>query len=306
MTEVSGPQAHHADAAGLSGQTPAQIDTELNRIGHERAVLLARVDDLRSAAERARESQQPNPAQADRLDDQADQYAPRIAALAAQMKPYEDEYHRRGGWTRAYLVQNAGGHVHSSTHCASCYITTRYTWLTDYSGKDEKEIVYASGELACTVCYPTAPVDVLKRVGEIRRPSDLEREQRLAQKAAKAQEAAAEAVTDPATGRTLYKTTRGATNAIASDLWNLRWYGTDHPSAAQWQKTINNTVSALAAKRGTDPTALMAEYVARADKKFAADARKALREVKMQHGEVVIENLMPGLQAYVQAYGFPA
>lgn len=307
MTVESAPQARTSEvAADLRGQTPAQIDAELNRIGYEHAVLVARADDLRSAAEKARESQRPNPAHAERLDDQADQYAPRIAALTAQMKPYEDEYHRRGGWTRAYLVQNNGGHVHSSTHCASCYMTTRYTWLTDYSGKAEDDIVYASGELACTVCYPTAPVNVLKRVGEIRRPSDVEREQRAALKDAKAKAAAAEAVIDPATGKTLYKTARGATNAITSELWNLRWYGTDHPSASRWQKTVADTVAALAAKQDADPTTLMTEYIARADKKFAADARKALREVKKQRGEIVVEDLMPGLQAYVQAYGLPA
>lgn len=290
----------------LQDQTPAQIDAELNRLGYQRAVLMDRAENLRKAAAQARSRRVPDHAHADRLQAQADECTPRIRELAEQMRPLNDEYDRRGGWPRAYLVQNNSGHVHSSTHCASCYPTTRYAWLTDYSGKTEDEIVYASGELACTVCYPSAPVDVLKRVGEIRRPGDVEREQRAAEKAAKAQAAAAAAVIDPNTGKTLYKTERAATNAIASELWNLRWYGTDHPSAQRWTHTIDAAINALAAKQDTDPAALMADYTARADTKFAADARKALRDIKNQVGEIVVENLMPGLQAYVAANGLPS
>lgn len=290
----------------VQDQTPAQIDAVLNRLGHERAVLIDRADQLRVAATRARTRRYPDPAHADRLDAQADQCAPRIRELTEQMRPYHDEYDRRGGWTRAYLVQNTGGHVHSSTNCASWYPTTRYAWLTDYSGKTEAEIVYAAGELACTICYPSAPVDVLKRVGEIRHPSDVEREQRAAEKAAKAQAAAAAAVIDPDTGKTLYKTERAATNEISSTLWNLRWYGGDHPSGAEWKRTVTAAVNALAAKRGTDPAALMAECEAKADKKFHTDARKALRDVTKHGGQIVIDNLVPGLQAWVAANGIPA
>jgi D-alanyl-D-alanine carboxypeptidase len=92
--------------------------------------------------------------------------------------------------------------------CSTCYPNTHYAWLTEYSGKDEEEIVYAAGELACTVCFPSAPTEVLTRIGEIRRPSDLEREQRAADKAAKNAKRAAAAVIDPNTGKTLYKTDR--------------------------------------------------------------------------------------------------
>lgn len=290
----------------LQEQTPAQIDAELNRLGYQRAVLMDRAENLRSAAAQARSRRVPDHAHADRLEAQANECTPRIRELTEQMRPLTDEYDRRGGWPRAYLVQNNGGHVHSSTHCASCYPTTRYAWPTDYSGKTEEEIVWAAGELGCTVCYPSAPVDALKRVGEIRRPGDVEREQRAAEKAAKAQAAAAAAVIDPNTGKTLYKTERAATNAIASELWNLRWYGTDHPSAQQWTHTVDAAINALAAKQDTDPAALMADYTARADKKFAADARKALRDLKKQVGEIVVENLMPGLQAYIAANGLPS
>lgn len=289
----------------LRDQTPPQIDAELSRIGYQRAALIDRAEHLRIAAAQARSRRNPDTAHADRLEAQADQCAPRIRELTEQMQPYHDEYDRRGGWARAYLVQNTGGHVHSSTCCASCYPTTRYAWLTDYSGKTEDEIVYASGELACTVCYPSAPVDVLKRVGEIRRPSDVEREQRAAEKAAKSQAAAAAAVIDPNTGKTLYKTDRAATNEISSIMSSLRWYGEDHPSAAQWKRTVAAAVNALAAKQGTDPAALIAEYEAKADKRFNTEARKALRDITKHGGQIVVDNLLPGLQAWVAANDIP-
>lgn len=71
----------------------------------------------------------------------------------------ENEFGRRGGWSRAYLVTD--GHVHSSMNCSSCNrgeFPTRFSWMIDYSGKDMAEIVEAAGERACTICYSDAPV----------------------------------------------------------------------------------------------------------------------------------------------------
>lgn len=72
----------------------------------------------------------------------------------------EDEFARRGGWTRAYLVTD--GHAHSSMGCSTCNngeYPTRFSWMIDYSGKSEEEIVEAAGDRACSVCYPSAPVN---------------------------------------------------------------------------------------------------------------------------------------------------
>lgn len=289
-----------ATTTALPEWTPVQIDTELKRLGQERAVLVARVNNLRHAVELAREGRRPDHARAARLEAEAEQYLPRIAELRAQMKPYEDEFDRRGGWARAFLVLNNGGHVHSSTHCSTCYLTTRYEWLTDYSGRGEDEIVYASGELACTACYPSAPVDVLKRVGEIRRPGDVEREQRAAAKAAKVRAAAAEAVIDPNTGRTLYKSVRAATNALSTVLSSIRWYGLDHPDGPKWTQTVDSIVEAVAAKQGADPAALKAELEAKADDKFNRGARKVWRDIEQRGGEIDIDNLLPGLKHWVK------
>lgn len=290
----------------LTTMTPPEIDAILNELGYQRATLRAHAESLRTAAHHARTGRFPDPARATRLGAQADEYTPQIDAITAQITPYNEEFDRRGGWTRAFLVQNTGGHVHANMNCSTCYPTTRYAWLTDYSGKDEEQIVYAAGELACTTCYPSAPTEVLNRVGEIRRPTDLEREQRAAEKATKNAHRAAAAVLDPTTGKTLYKTDRAASNAIAAALGDLHWYGDDHPSAHEWKATVDTAVAALAAKQGLDKDAVMADYREKADKKFATTARKSLRELKQHRGDIVVDDLMPGLQAWIRDHGIPA
>lgn len=112
-----------------------------------------------------------------------------IAHVISEIEVFEAAYARRGGWTRAFLVNNSGGHVHRSLTCSTTYPTTQWLWLPDYSGHDEGEIVEAAGERACTVCYPSAPVEVLSRPTRIFTPDEIEaakqREQRAAQKAAR-------------------------------------------------------------------------------------------------------------------------
>lgn len=105
-----------------------------------------------------------------------------------EAEPLEKEYIRRGRWTRAFLVDNTNGHVHRNRSCSTCFPTTRYTWLPDYSGADENKIVEDAGEKACTVCYPSAPVDVLNRPSKIEAP-----ERKAAREAREAARAAREA-----------------------------------------------------------------------------------------------------------------
>lgn len=69
------------------------------------------------------------------------------------------EYTARGGWTRAFLVTD--GHVHSSMQCSTCNngeYATSFTWLYDFSGRTEAEVIDAAADRACTTCYPNAPV----------------------------------------------------------------------------------------------------------------------------------------------------
>lgn len=127
-----------------------------------------------------------------------------LAALEVVELTLNAEFWRRGGWTRAYLVQTHDGHVHKTQDCPTCNKgeeRTRFAWMTQYSGRSEEEIVKAAGSRACTVCYPSAPVDVLKRPTQMFGPDELERakaaEERAARKAEKEAKAKAAAITLP-------------------------------------------------------------------------------------------------------------
>jgi hypothetical protein len=101
-----------------------------------------------------------------------------------EIQVLDEEWVRRGRWTRAFLVGNTNGHVHSSMHCSTCYDTTEFIWLTEYSDHAEDEIVSDAGERACTVCYPTAPVDVLSRATKIFSPTEKAAQQAREERAA--------------------------------------------------------------------------------------------------------------------------
>lgn len=186
---------------------------------------------------------------------------PKLAELreAAELAeaPYKAEWTRRGGWTRAYLVVTKGqGHVHRSTECSTCYPTTQFNWLTFLSGATEQEIVDQAGERACTVCYASAPVELhLDRPTQLFSEDEKRRQVERDERAAKRAKADAEKITvegyydhgsRPHTH--VFKTVRGATNAIASNLSSLTWYGTTHPMASEWISDVEAVRKALADK----------------------------------------------------------
>jgi hypothetical protein len=88
------------------------------------------------------------------------------AKIQAEIKKL-DAIYDQDPWTRAFLVINSNGHVHSSMDCNTCFDTTRYNWLVQYSNDDEKTIVEDAGQDACTICYPSAPAEVLNRPSRI-------------------------------------------------------------------------------------------------------------------------------------------
>lgn len=114
-------------------------------------------------------------------------------------EPYETEYVRRGGWSRFFIVNNTGGHVHSSMTCSTCFATTEFSWLPEFSGGTEEDMVASFGEMACTVCFPSAPS--MKGFGDgtsaLARYSAAERAERAAEKAAKAAAKDAKSITAP-------------------------------------------------------------------------------------------------------------
>lgn len=181
----------------LEKQTPVNIDTSLSQIyesfykiedeilqkeysikKYEKLVNPAYSSFRQNTAVQYKEIIKRNQIEKDKLESEAKD-------ILAEMEPFEKEFTRRGGWTRAFIVTNANGHVHKTMSCITCYPTTRFAWLPSYSGADEKKIVADAGKSACTECYPSAPVDILQRVSLIEVPD--KKIARLKKEAAKAE-----------------------------------------------------------------------------------------------------------------------
>lgn len=74
----------------------------------------------------------------------------------AELEEVEVEY---AGWSRFFIVKNNGGHIHRSMGCSTCFPTTVFGWLPELSGLTEAEAVAEWGEILCSVCFPSAPVE---------------------------------------------------------------------------------------------------------------------------------------------------
>lgn len=93
-------------------------------------------------------------ARSERLGEELKALRPQAAEKrAAAIKLDEDLYE---GWNRFFLVQ----HIHRSQHCSSFRLTTRVGWLPSVSGLTEAEAVAEHGATLCTICFPSAPVEL--------------------------------------------------------------------------------------------------------------------------------------------------
>ena len=150
----------------LTTMTPVEIDTILAEIwGRINAVqnqIAAKNEKAREARKAVKQGYKHYEGLAEKYEADIPALREKLVPLEAEAAPFEAEYASRP-WSRAFLVTNNNGHVHSSMNCGTCFITTQYAWMIDYSGKDEAEIVEAAGCIACTVCFPSAPVEALAR-----------------------------------------------------------------------------------------------------------------------------------------------
>jgi hypothetical protein len=132
-----------------------------------------------------------------------------VSRVRKAMKVYEDEFDRRGGWTRAFLATSVGGHVHNGMECSTCHngeFRTRFSWQVQYSGQSEEEIVKAAGVRACTTCYPDAPTE------DLNRPTVMFTEDEITAQAAREERQAAKTV------REATRTAKGITAPDGSPL----------------------------------------------------------------------------------------
>lgn len=172
--------------------TPSEIDEQLAQLGIEHANAEDTVVRLTLRTKKLMDDGMP--AYAAELQPRIEQARRTIAECEEAMRPLNAEYDRRGGWTRAWLVLNTGGHVHRTMDCRTCFPSTQFAWLTHLSGHDETEIVELAGKAACTECYPSAPIDVRNRPSRIKTPEQLARD---VEKAERANAKAAKAITAP-------------------------------------------------------------------------------------------------------------
>lgn len=280
--------------ADLATLTPVAIDTELARLWNEGAALEGRIASYKSylndltTDRRTKKPRDMKPWEEKDRDRYLAEIAAAGAALAAnreETNPFTDEFTRRGGWNRYFLVTNASGHVHREMTCSTCYPETHYAWLIDLADCDEGAMIEEWGEKACTVCFPGAPTNPA-----FNRPARIDREakeKRLAEKLAREAAKKAKAITAPdgtplripdgdytnyRTGvtETRYETIAtkvAASRALSAAIKDFGWYGPTHPN--RFAEKVPMLVEALEAA-GIDT----APIVARAKKAVAKDGGK--------------------------------
>lgn len=181
-----------------------KTDTELARLHGIKFELLQRISIYRSTIN----SRYTNDLTKAEYEMKIDEVQFQIKAVNAEIALL-NEIFMTVGWTRAFLVTNNGGHVHNTMNCNTCYPTTEFAWLVDYSADLESTIVEAAGEEACTVCYPSAPADVLNR------PSTIVTADRIAKAEAKAEREAAKAE------KIAKRPTADGSQLFVSELWMI-------------------------------------------------------------------------------------
>ena len=99
-----------------------------------------------------------SPETAERLVPPYAEATQRVLLLDIQIEALEQVY-RDNRWSRFFLVVSSDGHIHSSTRCSTCRYNTVFVWLPDLSGTDEATAVEQVGEILCSICFPSAPVE---------------------------------------------------------------------------------------------------------------------------------------------------
>ena len=225
---------HGVMATDTANMTPVEVDTILAANYNEQAKVQARITSLVNSIERLRRSKWGTPQEIDNAISALQINRTGLRDLIAASAPYQLEYSRRP-WNRYFLVDNTNGHVHRGMDCTTCFPTTQYSWLVDLADCDEDAMIEEWGEMACTVCFPTAPTNP-----NYNRPSRRDREaqearadEKAAREAAKAEKAITDLDGSPLRlegGYGVIKTKVAARNELSSAFQSLVYYGLDHPN----------------------------------------------------------------------------
>lgn len=259
---------------------PAEIDTEIHRLDAERVRFGMYLTALRREL-----GESENQAAGYAVNRHVRPAAEILAAIEAtetsieivnsRIRPLGEEFSRRGGWTRWYLVTD--GHLHYDVSGSRCnrIPTTEHYWMTEHSGKTEAKMIEEAGKRVCTVCFPSAPVDPRPATGRFMTLTEAERaayrEQTARDRAAKK----AAQITTPEGEELIVdgdhlKTERAAWNRAMQLAWDLAWYG-EHNDAGADRESIRRILDTLAPLRGITAEALRAELNTKVAKKVKKD-----------------------------------
>jgi hypothetical protein len=276
----------------LDLKTPVEIDTALARFYRSRSDLKFSIDRLRRSivayAEHSYYAKRKEEAEAEVQD-----LTLELIVLSKKIELLESRY---TGWSRAFLVSNSNGHIHSSTICSTCFETTQYVWITDLSGKDRLEIAGLAGEKACSVCYPDAPSEYFLRKCQIEDPAVVKaREERAEAKAVREAKRLAVGIWNPdgsalkvhRTYESRYleelKTERTARIwAKDTGVWIAEYHAEKREDwkservevLANLEADLEMVIVAIANKLGQDVESVRAEIQDKVDKQLAKNARE--------------------------------
>lgn len=218
------------DKMSVTKEFAVEIDTQLSKLYDKRWNVSIKIQD---AEESKKFYEKYYPSSVEKIQSQIE----KIETLECELSKINEEIrglnkiYDQDPWTRAFLVINSNGHVHSSMDCSTCFPTTRYNWLIQYSNDDEKTIVEDAGQDACTICYPSAPAEVLNRPSRIVTADKIAKAQAKAERDAKREAKLAKEKADAptASGEFLYFKDGKYTQVIktertaVSEWFNLQW-----------------------------------------------------------------------------------
>lgn len=180
------------------------VDSKLADLSFSQAKFYANMNDYKRLMDR-----NPNSVQVAQWTRAYAELEAKFEAVTVRISDLHDIYVSAGGWTRFFAV--VGGHLHSSRSCSSCFPTTEFAWMPEYSAQDAAGIVDMAGEFACTVCFPDAPVNKKSML-----PMHVAEREAAAERKAEREAKVAKAQDDKiVVGRETYKTLRAAENKLS-------------------------------------------------------------------------------------------
>jgi hypothetical protein len=273
-------------------KTPVEIDTALANLYNEKFDLEMKIDSYRRSIEVYAEREYYASAKS-KAEAKVRELVLEVGEVLKKKRVLEDKY---TGWSRAFLVSNTNGHIHSSMDCATCFDTTRYVWLTDLSGQDRLEIAGLAGEKACSVCYPDAPSEYFARKCQLEDPAVVKaREERAEAKAVREAKRLAVGVFNPDGSAVKVRSSYGGRyldelkTERTARIWAKDtgcWIANYHADKREgWKVEREETLAnleadfemvlvALAFKAGVEVDVVRAEIQDKIDKQLAKNARE--------------------------------